>query len=70
MGDLETRLYEPHPYGEADTLGRRILKQGTKLQRDCYRYRGQVYWVVDGRVLTREQAARLEDERRREGRLP
>lgn len=70
MGERETRAYAPVPYGEADVTGRRILREGTRLFRDCYRYRGTVYWVVNGRVLTREQAERLEDERRREGRIP
>lgn len=70
MGEIETRAYAPQPYGEADVLGRRILRAGTQLFRDCYRYRGTVYWVVNGRVLTRDEAAQLEAERRREGRLP
>lgn len=69
MGDVETELYQPKPYSEADTLARKIIREGEFLMRDCYRYKGEVRWVVNGRVLTREEAQRLEDERRREGRI-
>jgi len=71
MGEIDQALYDRQaPRGEAETKARAILKGGTMIFRDCYRYHGDVYWIVGGRVLTKEQAARLEDERRREGRTP
>lgn len=71
MGEIETKAYQDYPYGEPDTLARKILRGGgQRLFTDCYRYRGKIYWIVNGRVLDREQAAKLEDERRREGRIP
>ncbi|HEU4683615.1 MAG TPA: hypothetical protein VFS39_03835 [Nitrospira sp.] len=72
MGAIEAALYEnPEPYGECDTLARTILRhpRTRMLMRDCYRLDGRTYWIVGGRVCTREQAERLHDERRREGRL-
>lgn len=71
MGDVEVELYAKGGQGfdGATTLARKILKGGgVKVCRDCYRYNGQIYWIVNGRVLSREEAAKLEDERRREGR--
>lgn len=69
MGEMQDKLYALEgEFGEADVLGRKILRGGVKLFKDCYRYKGQVYWIVAGRVLTREQAERLEQERQREGR--
>lgn len=69
MGEIQDKLYATDtPYGEADTLARKILKHGTFIFRDYYKYNGSYYWVVDGKVLTREQGAKLEDERRREQR--
>lgn len=69
MGEHEQKHYQPSPYDEADVLARKVLRGGAKkLLRDCYNYKGQTYWIVAGKCLTREQAEKLEDERRREGR--
>lgn len=56
------------PYSEATTRARHILTHGVKVFRDCYKYNGSYYWIVNGRLLTKEQAAPLEEERRLEGR--
>ena len=67
MSEVEAAYRVENPYGEADVLARKILRDGAKIQTNCYRYRGQVYWVVAGRVLTREEAVRYEAARKREG---
>ena len=68
MGVLSDRLYTTDfPYGEADVLARKIVRQGTRVAPHRYRYHGTVYWVVAGRVLTREEGERLAAERKREG---
>ena len=72
MGDIETQLYAKGGQGfdGSTALARKILRGGgTKLFRDCYLYNGQRYWIVNGRVLTREEGERLEEERKREGRV-
>lgn len=71
MGDLEQQFYNVggQGYDGATTLARKVLKHGTKIFRDCYRYQGQRYWIVNGRCLTREQGEALEEERRQEGRV-
>lgn len=71
MGDVETQLYAKggQGYDGATTLARKILKHGTKVFRDCYRYQGQRYWIVNGRCLTRDEGERLEAERKAEGRV-
>ena len=70
MGDYETKLYERGGQGfdGATTMARKVLKGGVKVFRDCYRYNGQLYWIVNGRCLTREEGDRLEAERKAEGR--
>jgi hypothetical protein len=71
MGEIEQMLYNKGDvagFDGATALARKVLKHGTKLFRDCYRYEGQRYWVVNGRCLTREQGEALEAERVREGR--
>lgn len=72
MGDFEQELYARGgmgPHGST-ALARKILRGGgKKLFRDCYQYNGQRYWIVNGRVLTREEGERLEAERKAEGRV-
>ena len=71
MSDLSQHLYETDfKYGEADTLARRILRDGTKVMQEYYKYRGSYYWVVAGRVLTREEGVRYEAERKKKGLIP
>lgn len=72
MGEMEVALYRRGGQGfeGATALARKILKGGgKKLFRDCYLYNGQRYWIVNGRVLTREEGEKLEAERTREGRV-
>ena len=71
MGAVEQNMYAlEESYGERDTLARKILRGGAvKIKRDYYKWRGQYYWIVGGRVLTREEGQKLEDERRIEGRM-
>ena len=69
MGVLEDSLYAKHePYSQEDTLGKRIIREGKFISRDLYKYKGNHYWVVNGKVLTREQGEQLERERNREKR--
>lgn len=71
MGDVEVQLYAKGgvSFDGATALARKILRGGgKKLFRDCYLYNGTRYWIVNGRVLTREEGERLEAERQREGR--
>lgn len=71
MGDIEQEMYNKGGQGfdGSTALARKILRGGgKKIFRDCYLYNGQRYWIVNGRVLSREEGERLEDERRREGR--
>ena len=71
MGEVQEKMYAlSEPYGERDTLARKVLREGQFIFRDYYKWHGQYYWIVNGRVLTREEGARLEDERRREQRTP
>jgi len=71
MGEIEQALYnrgDTAGFDGATALARKVLKGGLKMGRDCYKYQGQIYWIVNGRCLTREQGEALEAERRREGR--
>ena len=67
MSDVEAAYHVDHAYGEADMLARKILRDGTRLHINHYRWRGNYYWVVAGRVLTREEAVTYEAARKREG---
>lgn len=70
MGVLEDKLYfqDNPPFGEADVLGRKILRYGKFISRDVYKYNGTYYTVVCGRVVNREVASALERERNQEKR--
>ena len=54
---------------EADIRGRQILRLGTRLQKDCYKYKGTVYWVKEGRVLHHDEAERYAWERKQKGQI-
>lgn len=70
MGEIEQTLYKQcHQYDHGMNLARRILKEGRMVARDCYRWNGTNYWIVGGRLLTREQGEKLAEERKRENRL-
>lgn len=71
MGDFEQALYARGGMGPqgSTALARLVLKKGVKVFRDCYRYNGQRYWIVNGRCLTREEGEKLEAERKAEGRV-
>lgn len=67
MSEVEAAYRSDVSDSEGETLARKILRDGRKVLQNYYRWRGQYYWVVAGRVLTREEGARYEAARKREG---
>ena len=71
MGPVEQRLYDSTEQGtftRADWLGRKVLRGGTIIRKNVYRYEGKYYTVIGGRAVECEDAARYHEERHRDGR--
>lgn len=54
-------------FTHADWLGRKILRGGKFICKNVYKYQGNFYTVIAGRVVERLQAERYHEERRLRG---
>lgn len=68
MGELEARLYNDQSFDETSRRAIHILRHGRKELRNWYSYKGQLYCIVNGRLVDHKTAEQLQEEYRREGR--